>query len=74
MVTFPTVVIIVLLLAPLVFAARLFVANKRPYPPRGRKVGGEYTNHEAPVELNISGREFPEPSVDADRKHPPGLP
>ena len=46
--------------APFVLAAWLLMANRRPQPPRGRKVGGKYTNYEPPIELNISGREFPE--------------
>jgi hypothetical protein len=65
-----TAVAIFLILFPFAFAAWSLVVNKRPYPPRGKKLGGEYTNYEPPVELNISGTEFPEGTADGDSGNP----
>jgi hypothetical protein len=57
---------VLIIAAPFALAAYFLVRNRRPYPPRGRKLGGEYTNYEPPVELNISGRAFPEDPTDTD--------
>ena len=62
--------LVFLIAVPFGWAAYLFVRNRRPYPPRGRKLGGEYTNNEPLVELNIDGTAFPEDAgthVEKDR-------
>jgi hypothetical protein len=68
--------ILILLLAivvPAIFAVYALVRNRRPYPSRGRKLGGEYTNNEPLVELNISGTAFPE-DPSSPGKHEPTHP
>jgi hypothetical protein len=53
-------VLLIPILVPLALGIYFLAMSGRPYPPRGRKFGGDLRNYDPPVELNISGREFPE--------------
>jgi hypothetical protein len=48
------------ILVPLALGAYLLAVRGRPCPPRGRRFGSDLKNYEPLIELNISGREFPE--------------
>jgi hypothetical protein len=61
-------ILVIAMALPFIFAAFALVRNRRPYPPRGRKLGGEYTNNEPLTELNISGTAFPEDPASTDTK------
>lgn len=63
-------ILLLAIVVPAIFAVYALVRNRRPYPSRGRKLGGEYTNSEPLVELNISGKAFPEDPGSTGKQDP----
>src|SRR5262245_4503336 len=61
-----TIGIVVLIIAAfLVFVVWLLAESRFPQP-RGRKLGGDFTNNRPLVELNIDGTTFPEDPTSVD--------